>query len=347
MRGPFIRLVNAAGLVFRIGVQNLSANRNIAIDASQIAANRIPRLSGDATVLGFVDASTLGNGGTVQSVSLGTNAQGLLEIANPTTTPTIDLDTQAANQVFAGPATGVPAAPTFRLLGAADIPSIPADKISSGTVSIDRLPVGTSASTVAAGNDSRLHTQNTDTGTTAVSFQLDTGFSGPRIKNESNALAVRNAADDAYADVIVRNLVVQGTQTTVNSETITLADNILILNSDEVGTPTQDAGFEVERGTAENATLLWKESIDRFVAGLVGAPQTIALSKVITFTNASLTAGKATIVHGLNDLTPGVTVWFADGYVYQADVRVVDANTIELDFGGAIATGTHSVKVVS
>ncbi len=45
------------------------------------------------------------------------------------------------------------------------------------------------------------HTQNTDTGTTSPAFQLDSGGSGPKIKNNAGTLEVRNAADDAYAPV--------------------------------------------------------------------------------------------------------------------------------------------------
>ena len=44
------------------------------------------------------------------------------------------------------------------------------------------------------------HDQNTDTGTTATSFELDSGNSGARVKNNSNVLEARNNADDAYAD---------------------------------------------------------------------------------------------------------------------------------------------------
>lgn len=44
------------------------------------------------------------------------------------------------------------------------------------------------------------HAQNTDTGTTAQSFQIHSGSSGPRIKNNSLVLEARNAADNAYAD---------------------------------------------------------------------------------------------------------------------------------------------------
>jgi len=65
---------------------------------------------------------------------------------------------------------------------------------------------------------------------------------------------------DAGQTTITGNLTVQGTTTTVNSETVTIADNIIVLNSNEVGTPTENAGIEVERGTSTNTTLRWNET---------------------------------------------------------------------------------------
>lgn len=346
MRSPFIWLAAAAGFVFRVGTTNLVANKNLDINVGAIAGDRIPQISTDGTTLTFVDPGALG-GGTVTSVSVGANASAILGIANASTTPTITFDAQAINTVFAGPGSGGAAAPTFRALVANDIPSIPATKITSGTLAYARLPVGTVANTVAAGDDARLHTQNTDTGTTATSFQLDSGNTGPRVKNESGAVAIRNAADNSYADLVLRNLVVQGTTTTVNSETVTIADNTIVLNSNASGTPTENAGIEVERGTATNSTLLWNEATDRFVAGLVGATETLALKKKFTFTNTNLVAGKLTLAHGLGEANPGVTIWMADGYAIGADVRSVDANNIEIDFGGSVATGTHTVTLVA
>jgi hypothetical protein len=43
-----------------------------------------------------------------------------------------------------------------------------------------------------------------------------------------------------------------------------VADNIIILNSDVTGAPSQDAGIQVERGTSTNVQFVWKESNDRW-----------------------------------------------------------------------------------
>ena len=73
------------------------------------------------------------------------------------------------------------------------------------------------------------------------------------------------------------NLTVSGTTTSVNSNTVNIGDNILVLNSDESGTPSQDGGIEIERGTSTNATLIWDEGNDYWSAGLSGAEVQIAL----------------------------------------------------------------------
>ena len=63
------------------------------------------------------------------------------------------------------------------------------------------------------------------------------------------------------------DLIVSGTTTTVNTETINLADNTITLNSNETGTPSQDGGIEIERGTSANKTLVWNETTDKWTVG--------------------------------------------------------------------------------
>ena len=60
------------------------------------------------------------------------------------------------------------------------------------------------------------------------------------------------------------NITVNGTRTILNTETLTVDDNILILNNNETGTPSQDAGIEVERGTSTNVKLQFDEGTDKW-----------------------------------------------------------------------------------
>jgi hypothetical protein len=82
-------------------------------------------------------------------------------------------------------------------------------------------------------------------------------------------------ADDDTTVVIRGNLQVDGTTTTINSETLSTAENDLILNNDATGTPTQDASLQVERGTSTNASILWDESAGKWKVGLLGSESQI------------------------------------------------------------------------
>ena len=70
-------------------------------------------------------------------------------------------------------------------------------------------------------------------------------------------------SDSSTRNVVVSgNLTVSGTTTTVDSNTVNIGDNIIVLNADETATPSQDAGIEIERGTETNASFLWIEGDD-------------------------------------------------------------------------------------
>ena len=62
--------------------------------------------------------------------------------------------------------------------------------------------------------------------------------------------------------VVQGNLTVNGTTTTVNSNTVAIGDSIMVLNNDETGTPSENAGIEIERGTSTNVSILWNEGTD-------------------------------------------------------------------------------------
>jgi hypothetical protein len=66
---------------------------------------------------------------------------------------------------------------------------------------------------------------------------------------------------------ITGNLTVSGTTTSVNTNEVNIGDNIMVLNSDETGAPSQDAGIEIERGTSSNVQFVWDEGNDRWTAG--------------------------------------------------------------------------------
>ena len=96
------------------------------------------------------------------------------------------------------------------------------------------------------------------------------GGTGVSITNGVVAIgqAVGTTSDVTFNNTVVNgNLTVNGTTTTVNTETLNLSDNQIVLNSNETGTPTQNGGIEIERGTATNKTLVWNEADDKWTVG--------------------------------------------------------------------------------
>jgi len=65
---------------------------------------------------------------------------------------------------------------------------------------------------------------------------------------------------------IAGNLTVSGTTTTVSSNTVTIGDALILLNSDESGTPSHDSGHIIERGSSANVGFIWDESADEWAA---------------------------------------------------------------------------------
>ena len=117
--------------------------------------------------------------------------------------------------------------------------------------------------------------------------------------------------DSAYITsnlVVGGNLTVRGTTTVVNTETIELADNIIELNSNHSGAPSEDAGLEVQRGTSTNAQLIWDESEAYWVAA---TDTNNTLSRIVTanFINTSSPISyndtTGAISHDLSGVTAG------------------------------------------
>ena len=99
----------------------------------------------------------------------------------------------------------------------------------------------------------------------AVATTSNVTFNNVSVDGTLSSDDITAANMTASGNVIVTgNLTVNGTTTTVNSNTVAIGDAIMTLNSDEAGTPSANAGLEVERGTATNVSLLWNETNDNW-----------------------------------------------------------------------------------
>jgi len=78
---------------------------------------------------------------------------------------------------------------------------------------------------------------------------------------------VGGSTTDTGTVVILGDLRVTGETFTVNSTTVSVGDNEIVLNGDHTGTPTLDAGLRVERGSQSDSFFNWDESEDAWVVG--------------------------------------------------------------------------------
>jgi len=146
-------------------------------------------------------------------------------------------------------------------------------------------------------------------------------------------LEIDATTGDFSGDVAIGgSLTVTGTVTTVNSETINLADNILLLNSNASGTASQNGGIEVERGDDLNVQFLWDETNDRWSVAsedlYTGGSFIGDLTGSVTGTVSSLTN------HDTDDLIEGSNLyWTAARGTANFATNLAASDTDDIDEG--------------
>ena len=147
--------------------------------------------------------------------------------------------------------------------------------------------------------------------------------------------------------IVTGNLTVSGTVTTVNTETILLADNIITLNSNATGTPSENAGIEVERGSSTNVVLRWNETNDNWELTNDGSTYYDIATTADSF-KGSIGDGSATsytVTHNLG--TRDVLVELYDASSYEtviADVTRTSTSVVTVAF--TVAPASNDIRVL-
>ena len=274
------------------GISTVVSNNKITIDLDDTAvtpnsygsATAIPTFTvdqqGRLTAAGSAAISTSlavqGDSGTADSIAL---ASETLDIAggtglsttggSGTSTITVALDNTAVTPGSYGSTTAIP---TFTVdqqgrLTAAGTAAVTAgftlagDSGTSGIANGDTATVsgGTGVTTAVSGDEVTVSIGQ------AVATTSNVTFNNVAVDGTLTSDDITAANMTASGNVIVTgNLTVNGTTTTVNSNTVNIGDNIIVLNSDETGTPSANAGIEIERGTSTNVLVRYKEATDRW-----------------------------------------------------------------------------------
>ena len=90
------------------------------------------------------------------------------------------------------------------------------------------------------------------------------------LRLDGKGSGIVNVVDDLTVGgdtIVTGNLTVNGTTTTVNTDNTVVSDSLIELANGTSGSPSNDAGIVIERGSANNAFIGFDESEDKFTMG--------------------------------------------------------------------------------
>ena len=156
------------------------------------------------------------------------------------------------------------------------------------------------------------------------------------LKNDNNISTVENV-------VISGDLTVSGTTFTVNTETLLIEDNIIVLNSNYLGNAENDvnaknAGVEVERGTQPNVLIRWNETTNKWQFSNDGT----SYYNILGEGNANLTLGTDTTGNYVSSLIAGTGITLANNSGEGTTPTVAVDTAIIAPLASPTFTGTVS-----
>jgi hypothetical protein len=145
------------------------------------------------------------------------------------------------------------------------------------------------------------------------------------------------------ADVTVKgNLTVSGTQTTVNSTTVAIGDNIIQLN----GTGATNAGLVVRDATAPNTvsgSFLWDSTSDKWIAGALGSEDDVVLKTATqTLTNKTIDGSQLVALSVANGKLTNSSVTVTAGTGMSGGGAVSLGGTVTLTNAGVTSITTNT-----
>lgn len=217
---------------------------------------------------------------------------------------------------------------------------------------------GTEGREVTLSTPQDIHTEAEPTFAGATLGEVQVGVTGDNeIDTATGNLTIDSAGGTVTVDddlVVTGDLTVSGTTTTINTETINLADNIITLNSNATGSASENAGIEVERGDDTNVTLRWNETSDTWEATRDGSNYAALLldgddlsaNEIVGFQE-----DVEDVVAGLVSGSNSVSVTYADNAEAAGDL-VIDATLATTSYlskasGLAVDIATLEAKLVT
>ena len=329
--------LSISGTTISVGTLNQDTTGNAATATALETARTIHGVSFDGTAnidLSEVVQDTVG-------AMFSSNTETGITVSYEDGDGTIDLVIGTLNQDTTGNAATATALETARNIGGVSF---------DGTANINLPGVNTSGTQDTSGNAATATALATARTINGVSFDgtanVTTLTAGTGVSVSGTAVSIGQAVatsdDVTFADIaatgnvtITGNLDVNGTTTTLDTTNSTIADRLIELGTGTSGTPANDMGIVLERGSSDNAFIGWDESADKFLMGTG------------SFTGAStgdLTVTTGTLVANLEGNVTGNLTGTAD---LATSVTLTANNTTDetvyLTFADG-ATGTQGLE---
>jgi len=142
------------------------------------------------------------------------------------------------------------------------------------------------------------------------------------------------------------NLTVNGTLTSLNTEQVTIEDNVVVLNSNVTGSPAANAGLEVERGTSTNTSIIWNETDDKWTLTNNGSNYHAITRKYVETLSTSETSYTVTHNLGSSDVLVQVSEVASPYSKVETDVELTSDSAVTIKFAAAPSSGAYKVVVI-
>jgi hypothetical protein len=201
------------------------------------------------------------------------------------------------------------------------------------------------AGTIGQNGYSNVHTSNTVGGGQVIIVA----------NNETVATFTKTTASFVQDVAVTGNLLVKGTTSYTNVQSLLVSNNDIVLNANASGYPLINAYITVNRGAADNAAIVWNEATDKWqVDNAVGSNYDIvdtgggqSISGTTTLNAASVTNGLHVGVLEVSGHSNVATIT-ANGSIISNTLEVLStANVGSLYISGTQVLGTGFALPVS
>jgi hypothetical protein len=194
--------------------------------------------------------------------------------------------------------------------------------VSGTTDQVSVVGSGSESASITLSLPQNIATTSSPTFAGVTADNINIGVTGANeIDTVSGGLTIDSATGTTTIDdnlIVTGDLTVQGTTTTFDTQNLVVEDNIVVLNSNVTGSPSMNAGIEIERGDSPNVLVRWNETSDKWEITNDGS----AYGNIATL--GAIALGTDTTGNYMSDIVAGtgVTITHTPGEGSSASIAI-------------------------